>query len=441
MSNTVTGRLNEAYVSSVSFLHDRDIYNKLFNRYHEETVIDFFEQTGRTKEATQTEFHHFEKDYIYQNVLIDSVAGTPGVGNDVQITLDAANHDNGASTPKETDLVLFNNDMTGYVIAKDTSSPTAHTITVRPVDTVNDDIVTASAAGDFLAFYSNAHAEGSAQPQGLIQKPLRFSGIHQIFKGHYGVTGTEATNKIEFTTSNGKYYWMYEGEHDAFVKFRMDCAFGLLFNQQSNGLTDALGREIRVTKGLAQWIREEGNIFPGGIGALTDIDTIIKVLDKQRGSKENLMLLGINLDIDVDNVLIDKLLNGAIQYNTFGKGNAKQRAVDLGFNSFRKGSYTFHKKQLDAFNHANVTGSTGFTYPDKGFIIPTDKGRDVKTGAQLDSICLRYKNAPHMNRMYIHKLTGLLAPNPTNNIDELGFEYICEKGLQCFGLNRFVILE
>ncbi len=441
MSNTVTGRLNETYVSSVNFLHDRDIYNKLFDRYDEQSIISFFEETGRTKESHETTFHHFEKDFIYQNILIAAVAGTPGAGNDVQITLDATNHDSGASYPKVTDLVLFNNDLTGYIIAKDETNPTAHIITVRPVDNTRD-IVTASTVGSLLTAYSNSHAEGSGQPQGLITKPLRFSGIHQIFKGHYGVTGTEATNRIEFTTSNGKMYWMYEGEHDAFLKFRMDCSFGLLFNEQSNGLTDAQGREIRVTKGLAQWIREEGNIFPGGIGSLTDIDTIIKVLDKQRGSKENLMLLGINLDIDVDNVLIDKLVNGAIQYNTFGKGNGKQRSVDLGFNSFRKGSYTFHKKELEAFNHPNVTGSTGYTYPDKGFIIPTDKGKDVKTGAQIDSICMRYKKAPHMDRMYIHKITGIHAPmGPTSDIDELGYEYLCEKGLQCFGLNRFVMLE
>jgi hypothetical protein len=441
MSKTVTGRLNETYVSSVNFLHSREIYNKLYNRYDEESIISFFEETGRTKESSQTEFHHFEKDFIYQNILIAAVNGVPGAGNDVQVTLDASNHDNGASSPKVTDLVLFNNNLTGYVITKNTTTPTAHVITIRPVDTVNSDIVSASTVGSILTCYSNSHAEGSRQPEGLISKPLRFSGIHQIFKGHYSVTGTEATNKIEFTTTNGKYYWMYEGEHDAFLKFRLDCAFGLLFNQQSNGLTDAQGRDIRVTKGLSQWIREEGNIFPGGIGALTDIDTIIKVLDKQKGSKENLMLLGINLDIDVDNVLIDKMVNGAIQYNTFGKGNGKQRSIDLGFNSFRKGSYSFHKKELEAFNHPNVTGSTGYTYPDKGFIIPTDKGKDVKTGAQLDSICLRYKKSPSMNRMYIHKLTGLLAPSPTNDIDELGFEYICEKGLQCFGLNRFMILE
>ncbi len=436
--NTVTGKLNETYVSSVDFLHDREIYNILYNRYHEDTLIDFFEQTGRMKSCTETEFHHFEKDYIYQTIQIDAVAGVVGAGNDVTITLNAANHDNGKSFPKITDMALVSDKIPGYVIAKDTTNPTAHTITIRPVDQ-DDDIVTASVVGNFVSFYSNAHAEGSGQPEGLISKPLRFTGIVQIFKNHYEVTGSEATNKIEFQ-AQGKYYYMFEGENDTFTKHKMDIAFGLIFNKQSDGLTNAAGEDIRVTKGLYHWILEEGNVYAGGISALTDVDNIIKVLDQQRGSKENLFLTGINLDIDVDNVLIDKLVNGAIQYNTFGKGNAKQRAIDLGFNSYRKGSYSFHKKQLDMLNHQKVTAIHNF--PNIGFIIPTDKGRDVKSGKQIDSICCRYKKAPHHNRRYIHKVTGLHAPTgPTNDKDCIGFEYLCEKGLQAFGLNRFMLVE
>lgn len=441
--STVTGRLTENYVSSVTFLHDREIYHKLYNRYHEETIIDFFEQTGRMKPATETTFHHFEKDYIYQNIKIANVSGTPGAGNDVTITLHSSNHNSGRSFPMVTMLALFKNDAVGYVIKKDIGNSTAHTITIRPVDNTID-VVAAASTGDLLSFISNAHAEGSGQPGGLISKPIKFQGHHQIFKQTYRVTGTEMTNKIEFKTSNGKMYWMYEGENDTFLKFKSDVSLGLLFNQESKGLTDAEGRDIRVTKGLMQWVRQEGNIYPAPISALSKIDDIIKILDKNRGSKENLWLPGINQDIDIDNVLLDKMVNGAIQYNTFGKGKAKQKAIDLGFNSFRKGSYSFHKKLITEFNHPNITGAQGYSYPNKGLIIPTDSGRDVKTGKKIDSICCRYKKAPHHDRKYIHKLGGMLAPNDNiapNDIDELAFFYLTERGLQAFGLNRFLVVE
>lgn len=439
--STVTGTLTDAYVSSVDFLHTRDVYKELFDRYHEDTIIDFFEQTGRKQAAEQTAFQHHEKDYIYQNILIDAVSGTPGAGNDVVITLDITNHDNGDSIPRLNDLVIFKDKLTGFIFAKNTTVPTAHTISIRPVDQT-DDIVTSAVASEIVAIYSNAHPEGSGQPEGLVTKPLLFEGIHQIFKHHYAATGSEATNKIEWVNEEtGQPYYMFEAENDAYIKHKMDCAFALLFNKESDGLIDANGKVIRVTKGLAQHIREEGNLFPGGITSLSDIDDIIKILDKQRGSEENLMLNGINLNINVDNVLIDKLLNGGISYNTFGKGDEKQKAIDLGFDSFIKANYSFHKKKLSEFNHAKVTGSVGHTWPDTGMIIPTDTGRDVVTGETIESIQMRYKKAPHLDREYIHTLSGILAPHPVGDIDELGFDYISEKGLQVFGLNRFILIE
>lgn len=439
--SSVQGNLTDAYVSSVDFLHTRDIYDYLFDRYEEDTLIDFFERTGRKHESEQTTWRHFEKDYIYQTIQVAAKGGTPGVGNDVLITLETVNHDNGQSYPKVTDLVLFKDKTNGYVIAKDTTAPTAHIITVRPVDTVLGDVQTATVVGEIVAFHSNAHAEGSDQPEGVVHKPLRFEGIHQIFKTHVAITGSEATNRIEYEFE-GKQYYMFQAEHDAYQHHKMDAAFGFLFNVESDGLTNAAGEEVRVSKGLAEWIRGDGNIFASPIASLADIDTIIKTLDKQRGSKENLWLNGINLDIDTDNVLIDKFLSGAIQYNTFGSGNpGKDQAIKLGFNSFKKGSYTFHKKQLDEFNHANVSGATAHTWPDTGFIIPTDVGRDAKSGNRVDSIAMRWKKAPHMDREYIHVVSGILADKSIGTVDEIGFEYISEKSLEVFGLNRFVLLE
>ena len=49
MAGNVGGITNEAYVSNIDFLHNRDVYYKIYNRYHEDTILDFFEQTGKRK--------------------------------------------------------------------------------------------------------------------------------------------------------------------------------------------------------------------------------------------------------------------------------------------------------------------------------------------------------------------------------------------------------
>lgn len=438
--NTVKGVLNDAYVSAVDLMHTREIWDQLYDPIDERGIFDFFAETGREMVSDQTDFHHFENNYVYQNITILSSTGTPGVGNDVTITLSVADHDGGKSFPKVTDIVMFTDQLSGYIIAKDESVPTAHTITVRPIDTVTDDIVTSTVDAEVLTFISNAHEEGSDDPDGLITKPIKFDGLVQIFRNKYGVTGSEATNRVEFKWK-GKDHYYYKGEDDTAFKHRADCAFGMLFAPKSNGLTNAAGNVVRVTQGLAPQIREKGNIFTGGINGLPDIDTIIKTLDKQRGSKENLWLAGIEQDIDIDNVLIDKMVNGGITYNSFGKGDGKKKALDLGFNSFIKGSWSFHKRNMSELNHAKVTGAAGQTWPATGFILPTDKGRDAKSLKSIDSIRLRYKGQGAQQRKSRTWLTGGLAPVPTDARDILEFQYLSEKGLQCFGLKRFMIVE
>lgn len=438
MVPTTQGPITDAYVSSIDFLHSRDIYDTLYDAKNESSILDFFEKTGRKKESEQTVYRHFERDFVYQNFTILAKAGT-GVGVDTLITLSPADHENGASYPRVGDEVLFKNTLTGLIVAKDTAVSTAHVITVRPVDNT-EDVGAAAILGDSLTVFSNAHAEGTGQPKGMRTKPLEFNNQHQIFKNHYSITGSEDTNKLEITI-DGMSYYRYEGEHAAFLKHRGDECLGLMLGKRSVGLTNAAGEEVRTTNGLLNEIKTYGNQQPGGIASLANIDTIIKTLDKKRGSKENLFLVGVDLDIDIDNVLIDKMLAGGIQYNSFGKGDARQKSIDLGFSSFKKGSWTFHKKQLEEFNHPNVTGSVDYPYPGMGFIVPTDKGADYKTGKTMDSICVRYKKAAHQNRELIHKVTGLHGTNgPSSDIDETGFEYLSEKGLECFGLHRFMLI-
>lgn len=433
MSTSVAGILDDAYVSSVDFLHDRDIYNELFDAINESSILHFFELTGREISSHQTEWHHHEKDFIYKNITI--LANAPS-GADVLITLSPANHDGTQSYPIVGGMVMFKNQTIGLIVAKDETAPTAHVITVRKIKPA-DDVNVAAVNTEVLAMHSNAFAEGTGQPDGYIHKPIQYEGTHHIFKTSVPITGSEMTNRVEVTVHGGSKYYMYEAEHDAFLHHQGDCAFGLLFNSQSDGLVNSAGKEVRVAKGLTEWITDEGNIFNGGIGALTDFDTIIKVLNKERGSKENLWLPGINQDIDIDNVLINEMQSGGISYNTFGKGDAKQRAIDMGFSSFRKGSYMFHKKMLDEFNHPNVSGSVGHTWPDTGLIIPTDKGSDAKTGKSIHSIALRAKKAPNFDRTYHHWTGGIWAGKPIGDLDQITFEYLSEKSIEPFGLHRF----
>lgn len=438
MAGTTSQVLDEAYVSSQTFVHKREIYNKLYDAKNERSIIDFFYETGRDIVSEQTEFHHHENDYIYNNIEILSAVGT-GAGVPVLVTLAVVNHTNGKSFPKVTDIVIFQDRSQGYISEKDTSVPTAHTITIKPLTTLSD-IGPSLIAGQLIAFISSAHAEGSPQPEGLVTPTIKFDGICQIFKNDYKSTGTERSNTIEFNFE-GKDRYYYKSEHDLYLKHMMDVDFAMIMQERADGLVDVNGDAIRTTEGLIPSIEAHGNTFNGPINALSDIDDIVKILDKQRGSVENVWLAGINQDINIDNVLIAQTINGGISYNTFGDGDAKQRGIDLGFSSFRKGSFSFHKRKASEFNHPNVTGSAGHTWPDVGIIMPTDKGMDPETSKSIDSIRMRYKAAPGSDRRGQHWTTGAQSRVNKTDVDELRMHYLTEAGLEVFGLHRFMFIS
>ena len=271
---------------------------------------------------------------------------------------------------------------------------------------------------------------------------MRFENQCQIFKNRYEVTGSEATNKleVEVTNSNQRYY-MFEGADDTFIKHKLDIEYGLLLGSRGDdSVTDAAGNKVRTTRGMDEFITTYGHVqnYTTSFDQMSYIDSIVKTLSIERAPIENMWLNGVNLDLDVDNLLTDVMKAGSLRYDQFGMGNGKQRAIDLGFDTFRKGTFIFHKKRFDALNHPKITASTnGSPWPGVGYIIPLDKVRDPQTNKQMDTICLRYKANSTENRKYKHWFRNVEITNK----DALEFNYLCEKGLQLATVNRFVKIK
>lgn len=440
MPGQVQGQMDSAYVSNINFLHMRDIYYKIYNRYHENTIMDFFEQTGREVLTNNTFFNWHEKDWIYNTAILESFTGGASAGAAAVITLADASHQNsGTKSPFNPNDLLMIGLTRLFVQSKDEGTPNAHTITVVPVnDAIQLDAVIA--ALDTIVNYSNANAEGTGQPNSNISSPLTFSNNTQIFKTKFEVTGTEATNKLEVAVTNSdKYYYMYEGADDAFIKHKLDVEYGLLLGQKDSGLLDAAGNEVLTTKGMDQFITEDGNTQPyvGSFDQMSYIDEMVKTLSVNRAPKENMLLAGVDLNLDIDNLITDVMKAGGIQYNQFGRGNAQQKSVDLGFDSFVKGSFIFHKKEFEALNHQKITSAPGQTWPGVGYVIPLEKVRDPKTSKNLDTIACRYKANDKETRKYKHWVRDISITND----DKLEFNYMCDKGLHLATVNRFIKID
>ena len=167
---------------------------------------------------------------------------------------------------------------------------------------------------------------------------------------------------------------------------------------------------------------------------------MIRKLDTQRGSKENMMFCGIDLSLAIDDAVAAMFAGGGINYGSFN--GAEEIAVAFGFNSFTRGGYTFHKKVYDPFNYSPMMGADGYNYAGMGMVIPGDSGRDSKTRESIPSLRIRYKAAEGYSREMEHWLTGSAGlAQATNDEDNMKCHYRTERGFEGFANNRFMLIE
>jgi len=286
-----------------------------------------------------------------------------------------------------------------------------------------------------------------------------------ILKESFEVTGSEATNVVYVKVDNEKmgsgYVWYLKGESDTYKRFMDYSEIMMMLGEDitnstltssaspvttafKSGNNVADNSTLRGTQGLLPWIETDGQSMDLGSASITmaDFDAVIKSLDKYRGAKEYAMYSGIDLSLDVDDLLASQgaYAAGGANYGTFQ--NNKNMALNLGFNSFTRGGYTFHKKTYDLFNHPRLLGATGFNYGGYGVCIPMDMRKDAKSGESIPSLRIRYKAANGYSRDMEHWLTGsAILQNKTNTTDVLQSHYRCERGFEGFAANRYMLIK
>ena len=107
-----------------------------------------------------------------------------------------------------------------------------------------------------------------------------------------------------------------------------------------------------------------------------------------------------------------------------------------------RGGYVFHKKTYEALSHFPMLGADGFDYPGMGIVVPGDNGRDARSGDNIPSLRIRYKEAGGYSREMEHFLTGSAGlEQATSEVDELRCHYRTERGFEGFAPNRFFLIE
>ena len=465
----------DSYVSSLTTntIHVRDVDEKLIKRYGDQGITGLLELLGNKKETNQTTFEHYEEAFRHNSVTVRLTAGTVTAGQvTVELfTIQTASLFGGTSDTgiivRRGDVIMMADGTLAYVQAtnaEDLTSGVCGTNQIMLIPFSSSGFLTdISGTGVDIecAIVGNIYQEGTVQPAGLSPDLHEYSNTVMILKESFEVTGSEATNVVYFKVENENmgsgYLWYLKGEQDTYKRFMDYAEIMMVVGQDvsnttsiitSDGTTEvaaaAMNTKFNGTEGLLDFIETKGQSMDLGAASITmaDFDNAVKSLDKYRGAKENALYAGINLSLDIDDLLASQsaVSAGGANYGTFN--NSKDMAINLGFNSFTRGGYTFHKKTYDLFNHPKLLGASGMNFPGYGMVIPMDTRRDAKSGESIPSLRLRYKAVPGYSREMEHWLTGsAVLKNKTNTTDNLQSHYRTERGFEGFAANRYLLLK
>ena len=420
----------------------------LIETYGDQGITGFLTLTGAvTNAGTADEVQWWEEGRLHRTIAYSSV--TNGV-----VTV----ADNTPAVVRLNDVLLFSNGVRAIVTDQDTSGTTFTTLPMNGDAASTFDLASSGEA----AVIGNIFAQGTDQPSTYLQSGLtKFRNPYIITKETYAVNGSQATN-IGWVNIGGDYRWYVKGEMDTRKRFMNQREMMLLYGQSAvapqGGTYDAnadltipsdeSGNTAGVTgsEGYFQAVERRGLVSAVSGGAqgtfadMSDIDKIILELDKEGAPAEYAMYLNRACSLDIDDMLAAGIATQVTaglpgQFGAFN--NDADMAVKLGFKSFTRGGYTFHKHDWKLLNDPKL-GAVGDV---KGAMVPLANVVDPRTGNSAPALEMNYKGANGYDRDVEHWVRGSILGYNNLSKDVAEFYYRSECNICARAANKHVLIK
>lgn len=474
-------------ISTTNIISTFDIYkpevrNRLFRSKGDQGMSAFrlLESLGYTRSIAQDSAISYEEDWIHPTFHADAnVAAVPATGSatapatqNIIVSNNTGNNDYLTFTPPQDgttpatysycpvqlwDIIMYRDGTTGQVTAISGLGTTAVTITVTAQNPNGG--FPAVTANDELIIYTNAYPEGSEHPEGIQNKPKKSTSYVQIIKTGYKWTGTQATNQSWFdtykTAGDIPAYYL-KGQMDTDYEHELKIDGALLFgNLTTTNIVDNTSfnasayEPVKTTEGIIPYMRANGNVkqYTPGTFAIQTLNDIAKLLDKEFTPKYVCGMLGINLDIEIEDTLKAYFQQTNINYVTQNMvkdvfGGNEGLAMSVGFNVLTKGNYTFCFTRMPIFSHTRLYGANGFKTPSLGAFFPMATKRDLKSNYDVPYFGMIYKALGNYSRKAeVWTLQGA-APGP--KVFSKDINHLCLRshvGAEHVGGNQMVLLD
>ena len=449
----------EKYTSLNDLLTGADDVNKpevrdlLIKSYGDQGITGFLKLTGALKNAGKADqIEYFEEGRRHRTLtLAATTAGTGATGNFV-IAADSTEDPATTKFAQTRDVIMNASTGVRYIITEDNRANSAGGSDADELVLARLDGAAMSASDNLAAdqefvVLGNLYAQGTDQPEHFMQPELkRYKNPFMIIKDRYQVNGSQATNVGYVNIGNGDYRWFMYGEQEARKRFEDRREMMMLYGELHDGGA-ATGADIAGSEGYFAAIKDRGLVATGAEAApltLSNFDDIIIELDKQGAPAEYAMYLNRKQDLAIDDMLAAGIATQvtaglAGQFGAFN--NDADLAVKLGFKSFTRGGYTFHKHDWKLLNDPTLAGASTKI---QGAMCPMTQVTDPRSGTKAPALEMNYKASNGYSREMEHWVTGGGIMGHTNGDagkDVMTFHYRSEINLITRAANQHVLIE
>jgi hypothetical protein len=452
----------ENYVSVDELLQtNKDfVIPELVESYGDQGITGFLKMTGAIQSGgTNDQVNYYEvgrrhKTFAYADASI---------GSDV-ITLDDNAIDGASATDDEglypNDVVMDSVTGARLIVKTRTAGTSVVLARLDGEAAANDDTLVNRSGGGTLILIGNLYGQGTNQPSHFTEADvIKYRNPFMIVKDRYEVSGSQATNIGWVDVGGGEFRWFMYGEQEARKRFEDRREMMMLFSEirdgSADGTADAIAANAKLgtteaagSEGYFTAVNSRGIVISNAnanpLDSFAEFDDIILELDKQGAPSEYAMYLNRKQDLAIDDMLASGIATGvtaglAGQFGAFN--NDADMAVKLGFKSFTRGGYTFHKHDWKLLNDPTLLGASNKF---QGAMVPLAQVADPRSGAKAPALAMYYKEANGYSREMEHWVTGGGVLGHANNGDTgkdvATFHYRSEVALVTRAANQHVII-
>ncbi len=367
-------------------------------------------------------------------------AGGAGQNFTVQVAAGYYQTSNGVAGALSTPAAgqYYFNDTTGqlyYIVSVDTTTPSAHTVVLRPTKAA----VTGSVATtDTLTFRPTVVGEASGSQETIVQLDERVANYCATIKSTKTFTDWNLFETIDIPNNPAGFdHYKPRQMYNEYDLFLAQQEYLLMFGEPFDNISGIVNQHTGLIPNVIA--NGQTDTVSSTVNAAF-IQNIRRLVDAEGYSMNFDYLLNLELRMKIEDFIASTYNAGSIVYKNADAFSGEGAEINRNFKAYDVHGIQLNFKTYDYFSSANINGApinSGY-YNNAGLLIPRGDGVDPDSGTNVPRFNIRWQGQSEQDAPIRVRATGGLAPQPTDDTEKLVISHVTTKGLQAFGLNGYI---